>query len=203
MTAMNVPLASKGGTNVYDMTREFITCGTQAVLDLRTECTDGNESLIFETNLNRRMAEILKADRQLDVRRDPFYYTTALKILGLDVSSPAIAQAFGQYSADMGVLRPTSNPVLLEVKIVKDFRKLAGVIDDRNHLQRLAMIAPIDGYVGVLVCQDRETNVRETIKSLKAQLGLPVSVGDILPTKSGAGWEWAFVCAKVTGSLAT
>jgi hypothetical protein len=183
-----------------DLVAAFLRCGTQAVLDLRDLHTD--EAQIGECDLSQCIARKLRADQaSWDIRADPFYYTTALTVLGVDVTSRAIVDKFGQISADVGVLRDGCDPVLLEIKRVNDhwrFDRKKGVLDDRDKLRGLARMGRIDGYVGIHVCQVGATDVRKTIKEMEARLGSPLSIGDIYQSKDGKEWEWAFVCAKVT-----
>lgn len=158
-----------------------------------------NETLILETGLSQRIADRLEVTYpSWDVRRDPFKFTKVLQILGLDASTPAVVQQFGGLSADVGVLRDGFKPVLLEVKKYSDYGNFNGICGDRDKLQCLAQVAPIDGYVGVLVCQDRSTPLRDTINAMGIRLSVPLSIGDIHLSKDGGGWEWAFVCGKVT-----
>jgi hypothetical protein len=188
---------SIGIDDMSNMTKAFISSGTQAVLELRANLK--NEVCIFETSLNQRIAKIMKEKYQnYDVRADPFYYTEVMEIQKRDSTSPAVLKIWQGLSGDVGVVRVGHDPAVLEVKRFSEGRSLDEVVADRDKLQRLHVVANIDGYVGVHVCQDRGKNVRETIKELEIKLGFPVSVGEIQTSKDGSGWEWAFVCAKVT-----
>jgi hypothetical protein len=182
--------------NVDDAIVQF---GTEAVIEYRDlPAIRKNETAIPEACLSLSIASKLIAKRQQDARVEASYP----RILGqLGANGADITPKFGGQRADIAIYDHDVPAFVIEIKIIDEGRRPAGVIDDwkkiallQSHLKSKGLPI-IPGYIGALVC-DTGQPLERAIDELSRALELPSSLvtrGVKTPALLG-GWTWMFVC---------
>jgi hypothetical protein len=110
-----------------------------------------------------------------------------------------LMRKFGGQRADIFVCNQRDQlDSVIELKIF-DERDPSGnaVISDLDKICALqAVTTPIDGILGVMICELPRFNLQDRIALLNGRLKNQLVTGNIVENRLG-GWKWCFGCARV------
>ncbi len=178
-----------------DIAGGVVEFGTEAVLRYREIPPLEFDNELPEQVLSQIIAKRL-SDRFRVEAHTEYGYQQLVEKLGANMGASEIQKNFGGLRSDVALLPQGSPPEIVELKIMDERKSWADVVADKNKIERLAKVAKIRGYLGVLVCETGTAKLDERVRELERQLGLKARVGDAQRALDGK-WEWCFCCFAV------
>jgi hypothetical protein len=122
-------------------------------------------------------------------------YTTLVQKTGAQLT-PEIINQIGDYRADVTVYDdPPSRPAIIELKVFDEGTTTYAILCDRDKAKKVLKFCKVDLYLGILICETKES-LQERVTNLEKALVGKFLCGPSQLARDGK-WKWYFGCLAV------